>query len=98
MSFPVRLLPDAKAEMAAAVDWYEQQRTGLGSAFISRVREVIDRISATPQMHGQVYQDIRKAIVRQFPYLVLYRIEGPEVIVVAIFHSARDPNIWQARV
>ena len=97
MSLPIRLLPEARDEFDAAADRYEQQRPGLGAAFVARVREVFQRISANPQLHAVVYQDIRKAVVRQFPYIVLYREEAGEVLVISVFHTARDPSIWQAR-
>jgi toxin ParE1/3/4 len=98
MSFPLRLLPEAKTEFDDGADWYEQQRAGLGVDFIARVREVLNRIAANPQLHATVYGDVRKAVVTQFPYVVLYREDGGEVIVIAVFHTARDPSIWQSRV
>ena len=98
MSHPVRLLPEAKAEFDAAADWYEQQRAGLGVDFVTHVREVLNRISAHPQLHPMVYGDVRKAVVRKFPYVVFYREEAGEVVVIAVFHAARDPAIWQSRV
>jgi hypothetical protein len=61
MSFPIRLLPEAKAEFDAGADWYQQQRPGLGVDFVARVREVLNRIVANPQLHATVYGDVRKA-------------------------------------
>lgn len=90
-------MPEAKDEFDAATDWYEQRRPGLGTALVDRVREVFTRIAVNPQMHATVYQSIRKAVVRQFPYVVLYKEEAGEVIVVAVFHTARDPSSWQSR-
>jgi len=98
MSLPIRLLPEAKTEFDAAADWYEQQRTGLGLDFVARVREVLDRIAANPQLHAQVYNDVRKAVVKRFPYIVLYREDGGDVVVIAVFHTSRDPAVWQSRV
>jgi plasmid stabilization system protein ParE len=69
----------------------------LGTAFLDRVREVFARIAANPQLHATVYQDIRKAVVPRFPYIVLYKEEAGEVVVIAVFHTARDPAIWQGR-
>ena len=39
----------------------------------------------------------RKAVVSRFPYVVLYREEAGEVVVISVFHTARDPSIWQSR-
>jgi plasmid stabilization system protein ParE len=97
MSIPIRFLPEAIAEFNDATDWYEQRQTGLGVIFVARVREVANRIAANPRLHAAVYGDVRKAVVKQFPYVVLYREEPREVVVIAVFHTARDPSIWQSR-
>ena len=98
MSLPIRFLPEAKAEFDDAVDWYQQQRTGLGTAFLTRVRDVLQRISANPRLHAVVYLDVRKAVVQRFPYIVLYREDQGEVLIVSVFHTSRDPAAWQKRV
>ena len=97
MSLPIRLLPKARDEFDAAADWYELRQAGLGTVFVARVREVLQRLSANPRLHAAVYQDVRKAVVRQFPSLVLDREEPGEVVVISVFHTARDPSVWQSR-
>lgn len=97
MSLPIRLLPEAKDEFDVAVDWYEKH-AGLGSEFIKQARQVLDRIAAMPRIHGIVYQDVRKALVKRFPYIVLYREEPTEIIVIAVFHTSRNPTAWQSRL
>jgi plasmid stabilization system protein ParE len=98
MSLPIRLLPEAKAEFDKAADWYDEQRAGLGVDLVAKVRETLKGIAANPRMHATVYQDVRKAVVVRFPYIVLYREEAGEVLVISVFHTSRDPSIWQARV
>ena len=97
MSLPLRLLPEAKAEFDDAADWYEDQQTGLGVDFVARVRDVLRRIAAQPRLHAAVYQDVRKAVVSRFPYIVLYREEPAEVVVISVFHTSRDPDEWKSR-
>jgi plasmid stabilization system protein ParE len=97
MSLPVVLRRQARAEFDAAFDWYERQRAGLGPEFAERVQAVFDRISATPEMHAKVYRDVRRALVRQFPYSVYYRLRTDRVVVLAVFHNKRDPKIWKSR-
>jgi plasmid stabilization system protein ParE len=98
MRLPARLLPEARAEFDDGADWYEDRRAGLGTEFLAEVRAVIRRISANPRMHTIVYKDVRKAVVRRFPYVVLYRVEPTEILVVAVFHTSRDPQDWMVRV
>jgi plasmid stabilization system protein ParE len=98
VNLPVVLRDEARAEFDEAFDWYEAQRPGLGVDFAERVQEVFDRISVTPQIHQVALADIRKAVVRRFPYCVFYRADATRVEVIAVFHSRRDPSIWQGRV
>jgi plasmid stabilization system protein ParE len=91
MSLPVRFLPEAKTEYDAAVDWYEQQQPGLGVDFVAKVREVLQRVANMPRMHAAVYQDVRKATLKRFPYVVLYREDQGELIVVSVFHTHGIP-------
>lgn len=97
MSLPIRFLPEARAEYDAAADWYEEQKTGLGVDYIARVRMVLNNIAGNPQLHAAVYGDVRKVRVSRFPYVILYREEPGEVIVISVFHTSRDPSIWQSR-
>jgi toxin ParE1/3/4 len=98
MSLPVVLRDEAQAEFDEAFDYYESQKPGLGIAFTHRVQEVFDRIAANPKMHAVVFADVRKAVVKRFPYCVFYRSDPARVEVIAVFHSSRDPSVWQGRV
>ena len=41
MTKPVRLVADAEADIAEAIDWYEHERPGLGGEFLDEVRAAI---------------------------------------------------------
>jgi plasmid stabilization system protein ParE len=89
--------PEAEADLVNARDWYERQRVGLGATFLLCVEEVFERIDRTPEIYVAVYQDVRRAFTRRFPYAVYYRIADNEVVVLGIFHTRRDPREWQSR-
>lgn len=97
MRRPVRLLPQARAEFDEAVDWYDDRGEGLGKRFITQVRQVFDQIAADPERHAPIHLDIRKALASKFPYAILYRTEGEEVVVISVFHTSRDPSAWKSR-
>jgi plasmid stabilization system protein ParE len=98
MSLPIVLRREASAEFEEAFDYYESQRAGRGVTFTEQVQEVFERIAATPELHAVVLTDVRRAVVPRFPYIVLYRSDGKRVEVIAVFHTSRDPSVWQARV
>ena len=96
MSLPVALTAEAQVEFDVAADWYEQQ-AGLGAAFTAAVRKVLIRIGAIPLLHQVAYKDIRRAVIRRFPYSVFYRVDPDRVTVIAVFNNRRDPALWQSR-
>lgn len=98
MSRRVVLRPAARAEFDEAFDWYEARRAGLGSQFVASVEQAFDRISRNPLLHGTVYGEVRCALVRRFPYGVYYLVEEERIVVLAVFHSSREPKVWQGRV
>lgn len=98
MSLSIVFRVEAQAEFDEAFDWYEQQQAGLGVDFLTCVVEVLDRIESLPEVYELVFEDVRRAIVRRFPYLVLYKVESSQIVVLAVFHSKRDPQDWQDRV
>jgi plasmid stabilization system protein ParE len=98
MSLPVILRPEAQADIQAARDDLERARAGLGQQFAARLREVLERIEAMPEMYGTVWQDVRAARLRRFRYLVYYVVFTDRVEVLAVMHGAQDASSWQSRV
>ncbi|MGL6097702.1 MAG: type II toxin-antitoxin system RelE/ParE family toxin [Fimbriiglobus sp.] len=87
----------ARSEYGSAVAWYEVQQSGLGLEFESAVQAVLDTIAGQPDQFPISVRDIREAPVRRFPYCVCYRVRDGKVVVVAVFHQARDPAAWHDR-
>ena len=96
MNLPVVLTAEAQADFDDAADWYEQQ-AGLGTVFTAAVREVLNLIAKVPLIHQVVYKDIRRTVIRRFPYSVFYRVAADRVTVIAVFDNMRDSVIWQSR-
>lgn len=98
MSVPVVFRREARLEFDGAADWYEQRQSGLGPRFTRAVQQLLDRIAGQPDFYPPVWSDVREALVRGFPYCVYYRQESGQVLVLAVFHTARDPSVWQSRL
>jgi toxin ParE1/3/4 len=97
MSLPVVLRDEAQTEFDSAFDFYDGRKAGLGAEFVAEVQDALDRIAANPLIHQTVFEDIRKAVVRRFSYCVFDRAHPDRVEVVAVFHTSRDPSVWQGR-
>ena len=67
-------------------------------SFTEAIELVLDQIATQPDFYAIVQDDTREALVRGFPYCVYFREEPTQVIVLAVFHTSRDPSIWQSRI
>ena len=76
----------------------ERRSTGLGRQFLARLREVLERIESLPEMYGVVWQDVRAARLRRFPFVVYYVGLADRAEVLAVMHGSRDESAWQSRV
>jgi toxin ParE1/3/4 len=98
MSLPVILRPTTDADIQGSHDDLEPIRVGLGGQFVTRVREALEQIEATPELYAIVYQDVRAARLRQFRHVAYYVVFADRVEVLAVMHGSRDPSAWQSRV
>ena len=90
--------PDAETEFLEAISYYEEKEPGLGYEFAAEVYAAIERIMAMPKAWPVLTQDIRRILVRRFPYGVLYGEGKDEIFIVAVMHLRREPGYWKQRV
>ena len=95
---PVIFTPQARAELIDAQDWYENEASGLGRRFLAAIGVAVDRMSANPLQFPIVHKTVRRALLRHFPYALMFVVEPDESLtVIACFHGSRDPVQWQGR-
>lgn len=91
------LEPEAEDDLEGARAWYEQRVGGLGAEFVAVVRESLETIERSPKLFPVAHADIRKAVLRRFPYSVYFVVLADSISVIAVFHGRRDPVIWHRR-
>jgi plasmid stabilization system protein ParE len=94
---PLFVRDAARRDLEEAFSWYERRRPGLGSEFIVAVRNTLESVEANPELYPFAVDDIRKAPVRRFPYVVYYVDVEAGASVIAVMHSRRHPRRWQER-
>jgi toxin ParE1/3/4 len=97
MSLQIALHRAAKAEFIEAAAWYDSKRLGLGVEFIAEIDRCVSLASTHPQKYALVRGNIRRVIANRFPYSVYFRAEQSRIVVLAVFHSSRDPAVWLDR-
>ena len=97
MSLPVIFRPIARLEMHEAMGWYQKQKEGLEAEFKAAVDQMVERIAAAPLRFSPVRGEIRRALLRRFPYALHFVPEPNAIIVLAVFHTKRDPRHLEGR-
>jgi toxin ParE1/3/4 len=89
--------PEALTEYAEAVQYYTEQRVEVAQAFIDAIEDTVYRIRASPTRYVAVDEDVRRCMVRRFPYGILYAIEEDYILILAVMHCSREPGYWKIR-
>ena len=100
---PVRLAPEAVAELSEAATWYESQRSGLAEDFLNEFEAVLTLIESRPASFPKLldtapHLNIRRALLSRFPYSAVFVELLAEIRVVAVAHLKRHPGYWLHRV
>lgn len=89
--------PEAEEEFNKAIDYYEDIDPGLGYDFALEVYSTIRRSIEFPRAWAVLEVEIRRSLVRRFPYGVLYSEEPEGLFVVAVMNLHRKPGYWKHR-
>lgn len=93
----VRFHPVADSELLAAAQYYEGQQAGLGKHFLMSVQDAVNRIVLNPDLYQIVELDVRRCLIKTFPFGILFRKRPGKIVIMAVMHLHRDPNYWKNR-
>ena len=92
MTYELRLLPEVEEDAFSGYLWYEERSSGLGDQFLDALYAGVSTILSSPLLYRVVHQDIRRRLLGRFPYAVYFTVEGDQLLVLGVFHCARDPQ------
>lgn len=98
MKYQLELTEEARFDIEEAWLWYDQQKTGLGEEFLNSLEASLYQIEQNPLFFQEAYNTVRVALLRRFPYKIIFTLEGPVIGVLAVIHSRRDPTVWMVRI
>lgn len=103
MTRPIRFEPEALADIAGAVRYYNRERPGLGTEFRQTVNRRALALRRFPQA-GRLVEHVtlatvaRQVLAQPFPYLIIYVLTDHDIRVVAVAHEKRLPAFWAERL
>ena len=86
---------DAENEISQAATWYASRREGLGRQFLYSLETTIEIVSGNPEIYPIILGQARRAVLRRFPYSLIYLALEDTILIVACLivacnHAHRD--------
>lgn len=90
--------PTAQDELDDATLFLEGRKTGLGEQFRHEVHRSAEQIVRSPLLWPLFFKEVRRCLLKRFPYALLYAVEADVIYVIAIAHQHRKPGYWTTRL
>lgn len=94
----ISFLDAAQSEFDDTMDYYEEQRSGLGFEFAEEVEQALERVNHYPEAWSPLSSRVRRCLVNRFPYSVIYEVRSEMIIIVAIQSHHQKPEGWRSRI
>ena len=88
---------EAEAEYASALAWYAARSARAAVGFAAAFDAAISNLAQFPEAYPACDDAHRWCQLRRYPYALVYRVEGDQVLVVAVAHGRQLPGFWRGR-
>lgn len=93
----LKLHPKAEDDLKSALDYYNSIDHKLQTKFINTLDAAFNKIKIFPNIYPYETQTAQKYIMDKFPYIIIYEQYENLLMILAIFHTKRDPKNWEER-
>jgi toxin ParE1/3/4 len=88
----------ARKDYDDGFDWFAARSIATAQRFKLAVDEAVRRIVDAPLSLPKLSGEYRWVRVTRFPYMIVFRVRGPDdVVVAAVAHTSRRPGYWRHR-
>ena len=91
MVYNLVVLSQAILEIEDALDWYEEQKYGLGYELLDEIDFCYLKLTKRPEHYSYINASYRRIKTERFPYVLIYSLNGDTVTVNSFRHVKRKP-------
>ena len=92
------MLADAIADMEATREFYQEHASATVAArFLDQVERAANRLVESPFLGAPVTPLLRRLLLQQFPYSLIYQVGSEVVTILAVAAHRRRPGYWAKR-
>jgi plasmid stabilization system protein ParE len=99
-----RFLDVAQRELDEILRWYSVEAPGLEVEFLDELGLTLERARRFPRSGALVQAldvrtlEVRRFLLRRFPYKVIAAVQPDALIIVALARGSRAPSYWRGRL
>jgi len=90
--------PDAEAELLEAIPYYGSREGSEEDPSLAAINRHVLEIASSPHRYPKVGRDIRRCVVRKFPFIIFFKDHPDRIRILTIAHTSRHPEYWRSRV
>jgi len=87
----------AELDLDAIQEWYALHEESLFIKFDKEFSACLKQIEENPLQFPVIHNNIRKAVLKRFPFSVFFNIKDERVFVLSVIHHKRNPKVWKQR-
>ena len=88
----------ADEEFQSALRFYADRSADVADDLLMDFRGVTTQLLQFPKSGQRLSGGVRRLLFRQFPFQLIYRVEGDNIVVYAVAHQKLRPGYWRDRV
>jgi plasmid stabilization system protein ParE len=89
--------PEAQEEYDRALAWYQARSIRAAARFEAEVERILGLVQLNPESFPAYDDEHRFAVLRRFPYTLVYLVHADRILVVAVVQAGKRPGYWQGR-
>jgi toxin ParE1/3/4 len=92
MTLPIVVRPEARIDLVSAAEWYDEREPDsmLPVELFEEFDEMVALIAERPEIFPLFRGEVRRAIMKQFPYGIYYAIEPEQIVVLYFIAMAKE--------
>jgi toxin ParE1/3/4 len=89
--------PEAQNEYEQALAWYQARSSRATARFEAEVQRLLGLVQLNPESFPAYDDEHRFAVLRRFPYTLVYQVHPDRTFVVAVAQAGQRPGYWRGR-
>jgi toxin ParE1/3/4 len=90
--------PEALLEQQHSYDWYWERSESAADGFADEIKSALLRIRTNSSLYAPYHHLTRRAILRNYPYSIIFREINDAIQIIAVAHAKRRPDYWVKRI